>query len=47
MLYPGLNNDPELFKIETKEDQLRDLQYKTEKNDLENIIKPLRLYTNY
>ena len=39
--YPSLNNDPELLKIKTKDDQLRELQYKTEKHDHENILKSL------
>ena len=37
--YPNLNNDPELLKRTTKDDQLTELQYKTEKHDHENILK--------
>ena len=40
--YPDLKNDVELFKIKTKDDQLKELQYKTEKHDLENILKSLK-----
>ena len=41
MAYPSLNNDPELLKIKTKDDQLKELQYRTEKHDHENILKSL------
>ena len=43
MAYPNLNNDPELLKMKTNVDQLKELQYKTEKHDHEKIIKSLRL----
>ena len=38
-----MNIDPELLKIETKVDQLRELQYQTEKHDHENILKTLKI----
>ena len=38
--YPNLKtNDVELLKLKTKDDQLRERQYKTEKYDHENILK--------
>ena len=40
--YPNLNSDPEPLKIKTKDDQLRDLQYKTKKHDHEKILKSLK-----
>ena len=40
--YPDLKNDVELLKIKTKDDQLKELQYKTEKHDHENILKSLK-----
>ena len=41
--YPNLKTDDvELLKIETKDDQLKELQYKTEKHDHENILKSLK-----
>ena len=40
--YPDLKNDVELLKIKTKDDQLRELQYKTERHDFENILKSLK-----
>ena len=40
--YPNLNNEPELLKIRSKDDQLKELQYRTEKHDFENILKSLK-----
>ena len=40
--YPNLNNDSELLKIRSKDDQLKELQYRTEKHDHENILKSLK-----
>ena len=37
--YRDLNNDLELLKIKTKDDEIKDLKYKTEKHDHENIQK--------
>ena len=42
--YPNLKpNDVELFKMKTKDDQLKELQYKTEKHVHEIIIKSLKV----
>ena len=40
--YLDLKNEPELLKIKTKDDQLKELQYRTEKHDHENILKSLK-----
>ena len=40
--YPDLENDVELLKIKTKDDHLKELQYKTEKHDHENFLKSLK-----
>ena len=41
--YPNLkSDDDELLNIKTKDDQLKELQHKTEKHDHENILKPLK-----
>ena len=40
--YPDLKTEPELLKIKLKDDQLKELQYKTEKHDFENILKSLK-----
>ena len=45
--YPDLKNDVELLKIKTKDDQLKELQYKTEKHDFENILKSLKNDNEY
>ena len=45
--YTDLKNDIELLKIKTKDDQLKDLQYKTEKHDFENILKSLKSDNEY
>ena len=42
-VYPNLKSgDVELLKIKTKDDQLKELQYKTEKHDSENILESLK-----
>ena len=46
--YPNLKTDDvELLKIKTKDDQLKELQYKTEKHDHENILKSLKVDNDY
>ena len=39
MARPNLKNDPELLKMKTQDDQLKELQYKTEKHHHENVLK--------
>ena len=39
--YPNLNNETKLFKIKTKDDEIEELKYKTEKHGHENILKAL------
>ena len=45
--YPDLKNDVELLKIKSKDDQLKELQYKTERHDYENILKSLKVDNEY
>ena len=46
--YPNLKpDDVELLKIKTKDDQLKELQYKTEKYDHESMLKPLKIDNEY
>ena len=46
--YPNLKNeDPTLLKITTKDDQLKELQNRTEKHDHENILKSHKLDNEY
>ena len=37
--YPDLKNEPSLLKITTKDDTIRELQYKTEKHDHRKYFK--------
>ena len=37
--YPYLNNEPELLQIKTRDDEIKNLKYQTEKHDHENILK--------
>ena len=40
--YPNLNNEPELLKIKTNYDEIKNLKHQTEKHDYENILKSLK-----
>ena len=37
--YPNLNNEPELLKRKTRDDEFKNLKYQTEKHDHEKILK--------
>ena len=39
MTNPNLNNDPELLKIKTKADDIKELKNKTETHDYEKILR--------
>ena len=45
--YPNLNNEPELLKIKTRDDEIENLKYQTEKHDHENILKSLKSDNEY
>ena len=40
--YPDIKNEPELLKIKTRDDEIKNLKYQTEKHDFENILKSLK-----
>ena len=40
--YPNLNNEARLLKIKTKDDEVKEIKYKTELYDYENILKALK-----
>ena len=40
--YPDLKNEPELLKIKTQSDEIKNLKYQQEKHDFENISKSLK-----
>ena len=42
IFYPNLNNEPELLKIKTRDDEIKNLKYHAEKHDHENILKTLK-----
>ena len=39
--YLDLKNEPELLKIKTRDDEIKNLKYQTEKHDYENTPKSL------
>ena len=41
--YHNLNNEPELLKIKTRDDEIKDRKYQTEKHDHENKLKSLKI----
>ena len=45
--YPNLNNEPELSKFKTRDGEIRNLKYQTEKHDHENILKSLEIDNEY
>ena len=45
--YPDLKNEPELLKIKTRDDEMKNLKYQTEKHDFENILKSLKNDNEY
>ena len=45
--YPDLKIEAELLKIKTRDDEIKNLKYQTEKHDHENILKPLRIDNEY
>ena len=45
--YPSINNEPELLKIKTRDDEIKNLKYQTEKHDYEKILKSLTIDNDY
>ena len=45
--YPNSNNEPELLKTKTKDDEIKELNYRSEKHDHENILKSLKTDKEY
>ena len=45
--YPDLKNEPELLKIKTRDDEIKNLKNQTEKHDYENILKSLKVDNEY
>ena len=47
MAYPDLKNDVELLKIKTRDDEIKNLKYQTEKHDHENYLRSLKSDNEY
>ena len=45
--YPSLKNEPELLKIKTRDDEIKNLKYQSEKHDHENIFKSFKIDNKY
>ena len=45
--YPNMNNEPELLKIKTRDDEIKNLRHQTEKHVHENILKSLKIDKDY
>ena len=45
--YPDLKSEPELLKIKTRDEEIKNLKYQTEKHDHENILKSLKSDNEY
>ena len=44
--HPNIN-EPELLKIKTRDDEIKNLKYQTEKHHYENILKSLKIDNEY
>ena len=42
MVYPSLKNEPDLLKIETRDDEIKNLKYQTEKHGYGRILNSLK-----
>ena len=47
MTYPNLNIESELLKLKTRDDEIKNLKYQTEKHDHENILKGIKIENEY
>ena len=45
--YPNINNEPDLLKIKTGDDDIRNFKYQTKKHDHENILKSFKIDNEY
>ena len=41
--YPDIKNEPELLKLRTRGDEMKNLKYQTERHNHENILKSLKV----
>ena len=47
MAYPNINGDPETLKLKIRVDQIKELQYRTERHDQEKKIKSLKFHNEF
>ena len=45
--YPNINNEPELLKLKTRDDDIKNLKYQTKKHDHEILLKCLKIDIEY
>ena len=45
--YAKLKKEAELLKLKTRDDEIENLKYQTEKDDLEKILKSLKIDNKY
>ena len=41
--YPNINNETELLRIKSRDDEIKNVKYQTEKYDHENILKSFKI----
>ena len=45
--YSNLNNEPQLLKMKTKNDEIQDSKYKTEEQNFDILLKSLEIDKEY
>ena len=45
--YPNIYNEPELLKMKTRDDEIKNLKHQIKKHDLKNLIKSLKADNEY
>ena len=45
--YSYLNTDPENLKFETNDDRIKEINFKTDKNEYVDVLKSLRINNDY
>ena len=45
--HPNINNESELLKVKTRDDEIKYLKYQTKTHDHENLIKSLKIDNDY
>ena len=40
-IYPNLNNEQDLLKIKTRDNEIKNVKQQTEKHDFDNMLKSL------